>query len=97
MMPDFPAAWQGINQNDLYGNTLHSYPQCKRGPRHLFNTYRPMAYRDTIIDIYLGYLGHEHGHLPVNFDKMGHQMYLLLEFLRIVVEEAGEKKGNGER
>jgi len=72
-------------------------PNVKEALAHLFNTYRPTAYRDTIIDIYLGYLGHEHGHLPVNFDKMGHQMYLLLEFLRIVVEEAGEKKGNGER
>ncbi|HEY5749661.1 MAG TPA: hypothetical protein VIU12_26515 [Chryseolinea sp.] len=41
--------------------------------------------------IYLGYLNHEHGHLPVNFDKMGHQIYLLLDFLRVAAEENGEK------
>jgi hypothetical protein len=37
-------------------------------------------------------------HLPVNFDKMEHPMYLLLDFLRIAMEESGEKagKGNGE-
>lgn len=58
---------------------------------NLFTTYRPSAYRNTIIDIYLSYLNHEHGHLPVNFDKMGHQMYLLLDFLRVAAEENGEK------
>ncbi|AYB32378.1 hypothetical protein [Chryseolinea soli] len=71
-------------------------PVVKEALAHLFNTYRPVAYRDTIIDIYLRYLGHEHGHLPVNFDKMGHQMYLLLEFLRTVMEEAGERAGKGD-
>jgi hypothetical protein len=59
---------------------------------HLFNAYRPSAYRNTIIDIYLSYLNREHGHLPVNFDKMGHQMYLWLDFLRVAAEENGEKK-----
>lgn len=65
-------------------------PAITEGVVHLFTTYPPMAYRDTVIDIYLGYLAHEHGHLPVNFDSMGHQMYLLLEFLRIAALENGE-------
>jgi hypothetical protein len=58
---------------------------------HLFSTYPPTAYRDTVIDIYLRYLECEHGHLPVNFDSMGHRMYLLLDFLRIAAEENGER------
>ncbi|HEY5744685.1 MAG TPA: hypothetical protein VIU12_01305 [Chryseolinea sp.] len=65
-------------------------PAITEGVVHLFTTYPPMAYRDTLIDIYLGYLSHEHGHLPVNFDSMGHQMYLLLEFLRVAALENGE-------
>ncbi len=60
----------------------------------LFTSYRPSAYRNTLIDIYLSYLNHEHGHLPVNFDKMGHQMYLLLDFLRVAAEENGERRND---
>lgn len=71
-------------------------PAVTEGMVHLFTAYPPMAYRDTVIDIYLGYLSHEHGHLPANFDSMGHQMYLLLDFLRIVAQESdGNRKESG--
>ena len=44
-------------------------------------------YRNTLLEVYHLYIMHEHGHLPVHFDSMASQMYVLTEFFRIAESE----------
>ncbi|MBL0742639.1 hypothetical protein [Chryseolinea lacunae] len=47
----------------------------------------PEAIRNTLIEIYLVFLTHEHEHLPVNFDDMARHVNALSNVLKLSAQE----------
>jgi hypothetical protein len=54
---------------------------------HLLSVASPCELREHLLEMYHTYLIHAHNALPINFDKMALNMYLLLNCLREIDEE----------
>lgn len=47
----------------------------------------PEQYRNTLIEIYHQYIIHQHGTLPIVFERMATDMFQLIEFLEFARRE----------
>ena len=58
-----------------------------------FESIPPNDFRESLIEIYLSYIRHEHESLPYNFRELAESMGMFLDFLKFADEElkVGEK------
>lgn len=54
---------------------------------HLLEFAPPLAYRETILELYHTYIRYEHDTLPISFEEMANQIYFLMGFLKTASRE----------
>lgn len=52
-----------------------------------FESIPPNEFRESLLEIYLSYIRHEHESLPYNFRELAESMGMFLDFLKFVDEE----------
>ena len=52
-----------------------------------FESIPPNEFRETLLEIYLSYIRHEHHSLPHNFKELAESMGMFLDFLKYADEE----------
>jgi hypothetical protein len=54
---------------------------------HIFSAVDPIELRDNLLELYLGYLVHTRGNLPLNFEGIARNMYHLINCLPEIKRE----------
>jgi hypothetical protein len=79
-----------IHDSD-FPNSLRLTPAAIRALDNLFDSAPPQELRENLLEIYHTYLVHAHHTLPLDFEKMARNIYLLTNCLLTVGEELSGK------
>lgn len=72
-------------------NNIRLTPAAIQALDNLFDSAPPQELRENLLEIYHTYLVHAHHTLPLDFEKMARNMYLLTNCLLTVAEELSGK------
>jgi hypothetical protein len=79
------------NSEDKFLESIRLKPAAIQALDGLFDAAPPQELRENLLEIYHTYLVHAHHTLPLDFEKLARNMYLLTSCLLTVSQELKER------